>query len=33
MKTLITALKVIAKVILFGKKAFLENNWQEICRG
>lgn len=33
MKTLITALKVIVKVILFGKKAIVENHWQEVCRG
>lgn len=33
MKKLWIAIKVIAKVILFGKKAYAENNWQKICQG
>ncbi|MDQ0163129.1 hypothetical protein J2S06_002207 [Bacillus alveayuensis] len=33
MKTLWISIKVIAKVLLFGKKAFVENHWEAVCRG
>ncbi len=32
MRFLWISIKVTIKVLLFGKKAYVENNWQEICQ-